>query len=203
MVRKSSVVLVVLGAVLLSLSLAVMKFGPSQILLGWSAAASIMAETALFCFWWPLLRSKELPVKRGRALIMLVGCLPLFLLMGLTSLALWVAKDGAAMGALLLPMLFGHMVMNVWLFWKPRLLLWWGLGFLLVLPLSILLMVIKMGNVHHGPGPAAFIMFISSIFIGIFGAPFIALPFAWLGRWWTTRRERSKAQVGPSQLTNP
>lgn len=133
-----------------------------------AALALNLGQASIVCFWWPLIRRPQFPLRLRFAIpIAILGILYLLVILimavfAATSVQLWVA-----------PVLVAHFAIAAWLLKKPRLLLTWSAGVLLTLVL-LWTVALKAG------GFLELAVFLS--FLAIVLGSAVGFPLAW---WWT------------------
>ncbi len=121
--------------------------------------------------WWPLFRTAMAPPTIGlRAAAIVLGGVCLLLMLPF----------------LMVRLLFLYVAATVALFWKPRLLLVWSVGFLITATLMFVVLVASMNisGWEDAAGPAVLIFAVAPVAFALPVGAAIGLPFA---RRWTAR----------------
>ena len=140
-----------------------------------------IAQMGIACFWWPLVKRREPPMKLiGALAIRALGILFLILVLGMI-----VMYCVMAVSWVLAPFLLVHLMASVYLMSKPRALLTWvscSLGSAMVL---ILLFACAYPT---NPGEAvAWALILGFPLLGLIVGSVLGLPVVWL---WLRRAEK-------------
>jgi hypothetical protein len=198
MVRKSSIVAVVLGCVLILVGI-VCDLATGQTLIDagapfpWALAFMLnICTLGAGCFWWPLVRRRSVPahaVLRAAAYVVGIVCFLCIVVILGVEFAFGDAEAVGYFAAFYGLTLVVHIVALCYLLSRPRLLLTWVLGVLLT-PLFCACVYMLLIPRHQWVSEVAVLYVALLAWYGPTAAPLLGLPFAWV---WVKAAERKAA----------